>query len=132
MICSLTLVEVVHSSTGYYKQSVCTVYSSAKLQFHCTTYSYGYRSGQSSVFRDCVSTFLGRNHRITVCFILCSETCMYNRTMYQGVLYCNPYVGMRPHTHNTTVHETCVNGHLYSETTCIKRLLRDVPKVSAQ
>ena len=28
--------------------------------------------------------------------------------------------------------ETCVNGHLYSETTCIKRPLCDVPKVSAQ
>ena len=27
--------------------------------------------------------------------------------------------------------ETCVNGHLYSETTCIKRPLRDVPKESA-
>ena len=27
--------------------------------------------------------------------------------------------------------ETCVNGHLYSETTCIKRPLCDVPKVSA-
>ena len=26
--------------------------------------------------------------------------------------------------------ETCANGHLYSETTCIKRPLRDVPKVS--
>ena len=26
--------------------------------------------------------------------------------------------------------ETCVNGHLYSETTCIKRPLRDVPKES--
>ena len=25
----------------------------------------------------------------------------------------------------------CVNGHLYSETTCIKRPLRDVPKESA-
>ena len=28
--------------------------------------------------------------------------------------------------------ETCANGHLYSETTCIKRPLCDVPKVSAQ
>ena len=28
--------------------------------------------------------------------------------------------------------ETCANGHLYSETTCIKRPLLDVPKVSAQ
>ena len=28
--------------------------------------------------------------------------------------------------------ETCANGHLYSETTCIKRALRDVPKVSVQ
>ena len=28
--------------------------------------------------------------------------------------------------------ETCVKGHLYSETTCIKRPLCDVPKVSAQ
>ena len=28
--------------------------------------------------------------------------------------------------------ETCVNGHLYSETTCIKRPLRDVQKVSVQ
>ena len=28
--------------------------------------------------------------------------------------------------------ETCVNGHLYSETTCIKRPLHEVPKVSAQ
>ena len=28
--------------------------------------------------------------------------------------------------------ETCVSGHLYSETTCIKRPLSDVPKVSAQ
>ena len=27
--------------------------------------------------------------------------------------------------------ETCANGHLYSETTCIKRPLCDVPKVSA-
>ena len=27
--------------------------------------------------------------------------------------------------------ETCVNGHLYSETTCTKRPLCDVPKVSA-
>ena len=27
--------------------------------------------------------------------------------------------------------ETCVNGHLYSETTCIKRPLRDVLKESA-
>ena len=27
--------------------------------------------------------------------------------------------------------ETCANGHLYSETTCIKRPLRDVPKESA-
>ena len=26
--------------------------------------------------------------------------------------------------------ETCVNGHLYSETTCIKRPLCDVPKES--
>ena len=31
-----------------------------------------------------------------------------------------------------TYSETCANGHLYSETTCIKRPLRDVPKVSAQ
>ena len=28
--------------------------------------------------------------------------------------------------------ETCANGHLYSETTCIKRPFRDVPKVSVQ
>ena len=28
--------------------------------------------------------------------------------------------------------ETCVNDHLYSETTCIKRPLCDVPKVSVQ
>ena len=28
--------------------------------------------------------------------------------------------------------ETCANGHLYSETTCIKRPLCDVPKVSGQ
>ena len=28
--------------------------------------------------------------------------------------------------------ETCANGHLYSETTCIKRPLCEVPKVSAQ
>ena len=33
---------------------------------------------------------------------------------------------------NTLYSETCANGHLYSETTCIKRPLRDVPKVSAQ
>ena len=32
---------------------------------------------------------------------------------------------------NINYSETCANGHLYSETTCIKRPLHDVPKVSA-
>ena len=41
-------------------------------------------------------------------------------------------VGSQDHHYSlNTYSETCANGHLYSETTCIKRPLRDVPKVSA-
>ena len=40
------------------------------------------------------------------------------------------YIGVSTF-HSSSYSETCVNGHLYSETTCIKRPLCDVPKVSA-
>ena len=43
----------------------------------------------------------------------------------------NFYEGSELQPNISTVKPSCANGHLYSETTCIKRPLCDVPKVSA-
>ena len=47
-------------------------------------------------------------------------------------LYTGVYWSILEYTGVYVYSETCASGHLYSETTCIKRPLHDVPKVSAQ
>ena len=63
----------------------------------------------------------------------CTGSCLKAQTntdKYQGTFsQLDPLVPCPP---PPIYSETCANGHLYSETTCIKRPLRDVPKVSAQ